>query len=440
MDVQVERSFIIPPSPSEPEEVPLTVFDLIAKPSHVTVLYAFSAPTPSNDALRTALTAVLPHFPLLSAHIDRHPVTDQPFFVTGKGGKGVLVAEATVATALADHLPLAPSSPDLTRLHVPAKEGTCHMLKVQISRFACGGVVIAPSSHHQAADGPSMRIFLQAWVDTVRGNGVPPDDVSAPYGPRALVPRCPPRCEFEHRGAEFLLPLSSSLLSSDDEASVVRVDPSEISNTLLHYDKEFISELKAKAQNKYSTFETLSAHVWKKITAARGLLDSATPTAIYVAVNGRWRVGNTNAIPRDFFGNAILAESTETSARGLVGGSLADAAAMVRAAARAVDEAYLQSFIDFGALHCEENLEPAVLDEDNLLSPDVDVNSWLHIGLHTLDFGSGGKLVGILPAKIQLEGEVYLIPSLRKESGVDVLVALWEKHAKQLESIAYAMD
>ncbi|KAK3157969.1 hypothetical protein QOZ80_2AG0131080 [Eleusine coracana subsp. coracana] len=420
MDVQVERSFTIAPSPSEPVEVPLTVFDLIAKPSHVTVLYAFSAPTPTNDALLTALTAVLPHFPLLSASIERHPVTDRPFFVTGKGGKGVLVVAATVATSLADHLPLAPSSPDLARLHVPAKEGTCHMLKVQISRFACGGVVIAPSSHHQAADGPSMRIFLQAWVDTVRdNNGVPPDDVSAPYGPRALVPRCPPRCEFEHRGAKFLLPLSPSLPSDegshDDEASVVRVDPSEISNTLLHYDKEFIAELKAKAHNKYSTFETLSAHVWKKITVARGLLDSATPTAIYVA-------------------------STETSARGLVGGSLADAAAMVRAAARAGDEPYLQSFIDFGALHCEESLEPAVLDEDNLLSPDVDVNSWLHIGLHTLDFGSGGKLVGILPAKIQLEGEVYLIPSLRKEGGVDVLVALWEKHAKQLQSIAYAMD
>ncbi|GJN21083.1 hypothetical protein PR202_gb08531 [Eleusine coracana subsp. coracana] len=464
MDVQIERTFVIPPPPCELEETPFTVFDLLARPAHVTVLYAFSAPSPSNEALLSALTAVLPHFPLLSARIDRHPVTDRPFFVTSKGGKGVLVAEATVATPLSDHLPLAPSL-DLALLQVPPEEGNCHMLKVQINRFACGGVVIVPSSQHQAVDGPSMSIFLQAWADTVRGNGVPPDSLSAPYGPRALVPRCPPRCEFQHRGVEFepLAPTpkhqhvnmekddgvssdDGTTVSSDDHhevadaASAARlVDPSEMSNTLLHFDKEFIAELKAKVHNKYSTFETLSAHIWKKITAARGLLDD-TNTSIYVAVNGRWRVGNSNAIPKDFFGNAIFSPSADASARGLVGGSLADAAAKVRAAARAVDEPYLRSFIDFGAMHPDEFMMPTVVEEDDLLRSDLDITSWLHLGLHSLDFGCGGQLVGVLPAFTRLDGDVCLMPSLRKEGGVDVLVVLWDNHAKQLQSIAYTMD
>ncbi|GJM85030.1 hypothetical protein PR202_ga00758 [Eleusine coracana subsp. coracana] len=469
MDVQIERTFVIPPPPCELEETPFTVFDLLARPAHVTVLYAFSAPSPSNEALLSALTAVLPHFPLLSAHIERHPVTNRPFFVTGKGGKGVLVVEANVSTALSDHLPLAPS-PDLALLQVPSEEGNCHMLKVQINRFACGGVVIVPSSLHQAVDGPSMNIFLQAWADTVRGNGVPPDSLSAPYGPRALVPRCPPRCEFQHRGVEFEEPSKSKqqhvnkqeekddgnvssddgTLSSDDgtvssddgqaaAASSARVDASEISNTLLHFDKDFIAELKAKAHNKYSTFETLSAHVWKKITAARGLLDD-TNTSIFVAVNGRWRVGDSNAIPKDFFGNAIFSPSADAGARGLVGGSLADAAAKVRSAARAVDEPYLRSFIDFGAMNPDEFMMPTVVEEDDLLRSDLDLISWLHLGLHSLDFGCGGQLVGVLPAFTRLDGDVYLMPSLRKEGGVDVLVALWDQHAKQLQSIAYTMD
>ncbi|KAK3154124.1 hypothetical protein QOZ80_2BG0186400 [Eleusine coracana subsp. coracana] len=406
MDVQIERTFVIPPPPCEFEETPFTVFDLLARPAHVTVLYAFSAPSPSNEALLTALTAVLPHFPLLSARIDRHPVTDRPFFVTGNGGKGVLVVEAKVSTALSDHLPLAPS-PDLALLQVPSEEGNCHMLKVQINRFACGGVVIVPSSLHQAVDGPSMNNFLQAWADTVRGNGVPPDSLSAPYGPRALVPRCPPRCEYQHRGVEFepsapptqqqqqhvnkeekddgnvssddgtVSSSDDGNVSSDDHheaadaASSARlVHPSEISNTLLHFDKEFIAELKAKAHNKYSTFETLSAHVWKKITAARGLLDDDTNTSIFVAVNGRWRVGDSNAIPKDFFGNAIFSPSADASARGLVGGSLADAAAKVRTAARAVDEPYLRSFIDFGAMNPDEFMMPTVVEEDDLLRSD----------------------------------------------------------------------
>jgi hypothetical protein len=32
------------------------------------------------------------------------------------------------------------------------------------------------------------------------------------------------------------------------------------------------------------------------------------------------------------------------------------------------------------------------------------------------------------------------MPSLRKEGGVDVFVALWEKHARELNAIAYTMD
>jgi len=41
MDVQVQRSFVIPAPASEPStEVPLTVFDLVAPTYHVTVLYA----------------------------------------------------------------------------------------------------------------------------------------------------------------------------------------------------------------------------------------------------------------------------------------------------------------------------------------------------------------------------------------------------------------
>jgi hypothetical protein len=52
MDVQVQRSFLIPAPQSEPStEVPLTVFDLVAPTYHVTVLFAYAAPNPTNAAL-----------------------------------------------------------------------------------------------------------------------------------------------------------------------------------------------------------------------------------------------------------------------------------------------------------------------------------------------------------------------------------------------------
>lgn len=80
----------------------------------------------------------------------------------------------------------------------------------------------------------------------------------------------------------------------------------------------------------------------------------------------------------------------------------------MRASVRARDGRYFQSFIDFGALHGDEELEPAVVDKDGVLSADVDSDSWLHLDMHRLDFGCGGRLVGVLPGKIPQDGVVVL--------------------------------
>ncbi|KAF8664645.1 hypothetical protein HU200_054354 [Digitaria exilis] len=435
MEVQVQRTFTIPTPPSEPpsSEVAPTIFDLVAPPYHVTVLFAYAPPNPTNTTLLAALAATLPRFHLLTARriLDRH--TNRPFFLTGAGA---LVVEATVPSPLSDHLPLTPS-PDLERLHTPVDKATPHVLVLQLNRFACGGLVLASSAHHQAADGYSMSLFFHAWAAAARSGDLELNHGAVvPYGPSAITPRCPPRCEFEHRSVEFL-PLDAA-----PRRAPTRVHPSEITNLMLHYTADHVSHLKARAQNKYTTFETLSAHLWRKITVARGRAgDDAYRTALNVTVNGRARLG-TDSVPKGFFGNAILtASSGKTSAQALVeGGTLADAAAMVRAGVRARDRRYFQSFIDFGELHGDEEMEPMVGDEDNVLLPDVAVDSWLHLELHRMDFGCGGRLVGILPAHSPLDGVVVLIPGLGKEGGVDVFVALYDKHADVLRDIAYTID
>jgi hypothetical protein len=67
MDVQVQRTFVIPPPPLEPSsEVPPTIFHLVAPPYHVTVLFAYTPPNTTNAAILPALTDTLPRFPLLT--------------------------------------------------------------------------------------------------------------------------------------------------------------------------------------------------------------------------------------------------------------------------------------------------------------------------------------------------------------------------------------
>nr|CAB3490117.1 unnamed protein product [Digitaria exilis] len=457
MDVQVQRSFTIPPPATKSEEVPLTVFSLFMPSYYYTILFAFTSPNPTNAALVHALTTTLSHFPLLTARLTNKPRRRhgaaggddrRPCFVIGDQGSGALVVEAAVsASPLSDHLPLVPS-PELALLHPPVVDeqgaaATPHLFRVQITRFACGGLVIATSVQHQAADGCSLSTFLHAWAGAVRaGGGVPRLDHPVPYGPGALVPRCPPRCEFEHRGVEFLPLLSSP---QPEHPPPPAETETTTTNMLLHYTGEFVAELRASVQDRHTAFEAVSAHLWRKVTAARGCAasgdgddaDTRTTTMIKVAVDGRRRLAGREAV----FGNLALTALSRTAVGKLVAkGGLADAAALVRAGVRAVDGRYFQSFIDFGALHGDEELVPIweKPSETNFL--DLEVDSWLRLGFDRLDFGLGGRLVGILPARIPLDGVVVLIPSMREAGGIHVLVALHDKPARVLKDIAYTID
>ncbi|KAF8694572.1 hypothetical protein HU200_038101 [Digitaria exilis] len=460
MDVQVQRSFTIPPPATKSEEVPLTVFSLFMSSYYYTILFAFTSPNPTNAALLLALTATLPHFPLLTARLTNKPPPRRPCFVTGDQGSGALVVEAAVpASPLSDHLPLVPS-PELVLLHPPVVDeqgaaATPHLFGVQITRFSCGGVVVATSVQHQAADGCSLSTFLHAWAGAVRAGGAVPRRLGhpVPYGPGALAPRCPPRCEFEHRGAEFL-PLSSPQPQNrggdDDDAPPPKTETTT-TNMLLHYTGEFVAELRASVQDRHTAFEAVSAHLWRKVTAARvcaaagdGDGDDAdtarTTSMVKVAVDGRRWLARREAV----FGNLALTALSRTDVGKLVAnGGLADAAALVRAGVRAVDGRYFQSFIDFGALHGDEELVPIwekPSAETNSCFLDLEVDSWLQLGFDSLDFGLGGRLVGILPARIPLDGVVVLIPSMREAGGIDVLVALHEMPARVLKDIAYTID
>jgi hypothetical protein len=262
------------------------------------------------------------------------------------------VVEATVPSALSDHLPLTPVL-ELESLHVlvGGADGDAtpppHLLMLQINRFACGGLVITSSAHYQAANGYSMSTFFHALADAARANNndAPlPSTTTAVYYHWRRTGR-PPSCRVARRGASSSTVATSSCAAEDAAASrpaLHRVDPSEIANVLLHLPSEFVAGLKAATapQRQYTTFETVSAHLWRKITLARGRADDASRTALYASVN------------------VVLKASAATGARDLARGTLADAAALVRAGVRARDRQYFQSFIDFGELHGGEELEP----------------------------------------------------------------------------------
>ncbi|KAG9454831.1 hypothetical protein H6P81_007735 [Aristolochia fimbriata] len=392
MAVEIFKTSILKPAPSgsappaaaaAPDEmVPLTIFDKAAFDLHVAVLYAFQAPMPGNEAMKEGLAKALAHFPHLAGRI---VTDDQNRPCIHLNGAGVRVIETYVGATLSERLPLDPSE-ELRQLR-PGIEDVEEVMQIQLNRFACGGLVIGQTAHHRVADGQSMSAFFVAWARLVRASGQvdPP-----PFHNRAAiaVPRSPPRCEHDHRDIEFR---GSAAASSSPPLPLVSV--SSIDNMVVRFSSDFLARLKravcageeANHNLRYSTFECLLAHLWKKVTVARGLGENET-TQVRVAVNGRARM--KPPVPMEYFGNLVLWAYPKLAVKDLIDRSYGFVAKTIHDAVAKVDDSYFQSFVDFGELVKEEGeLVGTAPEIGNSLSPNLEVDSWLRFRFHDLDFG-----------------------------------------------------
>lgn len=270
-----------------------------------------------------------------------------------------------------------------------------------------------------------MGNFHVAWGKISRGVSV---DQIPKYDLSWLNPRFPPKSEFEHWGAEFIS--NNNFLENRSF-----VEPHLTSNILIYYSYEFInSELKAGIKEKFTTFEVLLGHVWKKITIARAL-GKEEATMIRVSVNGRPRL--RPPMENEFFGNLVLNACPTAKAGELIEGGVARAARIIREAVRKIDDRYFQSFIDFGEMNKEEELVPVYDLYGNLLLPNLEVDSWLGLKFEEVNFGGGGALCGFLPTWVPMDGLVIFLPTLCEDRGVDVFVALLQEHAQIFKNISH---
>uniref|UniRef100_A0A0D9XNV2 Uncharacterized protein n=1 Tax=Leersia perrieri TaxID=77586 RepID=A0A0D9XNV2_9ORYZ len=85
--------------------------------------------------------------------------------------------------------------------------------------------------------------------------------------------------------------------------------------------------------------------------------------------------------------------------------------------------------------------DAAEYDELDMLSPNIDSDIWLYLArVAQAGFGMWRAACRGFAGKILQDGAMVVMPSMKKDGGVDVFVALWEKHTKEFSSIAYTMD
>lgn len=308
------------------------------------------------------------------------------------------------------------------------------LLQVKLNRYKYRGLVIGVSYHHHTADGVAMDAFLTTWARAVReGNGftVP----SFFLGREATaVPRSTPKPAFDHRSIEFKAREDNSNSSKSYDAVLSMY---KMKNLAVHFPAEFIADLKARVGFRCSTFQCLLAHAWKKLTVARGL-KSEEFTQVKVAVNCRGKA--SSPVPTEFFGNMVLWAFPRLQARDVLSWSYGRVVGAIRDAVGRVDEEYIQSFVDFGAVADANGEElQATAGAGTMLCPDIEVDSWLGFKINRLDFGTGTNTV-FLPPDLPIEGLLVFVPSCTEMGAVDLVLAVAEDHAAAFENTCYSLD
>ncbi|KAG9151514.1 hypothetical protein Leryth_023498 [Lithospermum erythrorhizon] len=437
MKLTIDNSKILKPyyednatPPSINDYMHLTVFDKVNYDTQVAVIFAYRPPTPPNAilelGLRKALSVFRPFAGRLS--IDKN---DDPIILLND--EGVKFIEVSVDGSLDETVSFEPSA-NLKMLH-PSTQGVDELVQVQLTRFSCGSMVVGFVSHHFVADGQGTSNFLVAWGQATRGVDISPVpflDRNNVFTPREL----PQFDQFEHRGVEYM---SKRLNYTPSENGILE---DEILVHKVRYSREFLAKLKTIASSElgekrpYSTFESLLGHVWRTMTKARGLNEDET-THVKVSVNGRMRLKPN--VP-NYFGNLVLWALPTSTVKDLTNEPLSFAAKAIHDSVAKVNNEYFTSFIDFANYKIkEEDLIPTADCTKRILTPNVNVDSWLRFPFYDLDFGTGCPFA-FMPTYIPVDGLIFLLPTSPEDGSVDVVVSLFKDKLETFKEICYCLE
>lgn len=262
-------------------------------------------------------------------------------------------------------------------------------------------------------DGIGAMEFVNDWGEVARGLPLK----SPPFMDRTILKaRNPPKSEFPHH--EFAeiedLSITSDLYKQDMLYKSFCFDPDKLD----HLKKTALEDGKLP---KCTSFEALSAFVWKARTKALDLMPDQE-TKLLFAVDGRSRFDPP--IPEKYFGNAIVLTNSLCKARDLVDNGLSFSAGLVQEAVKMVTDGYMRSAMDyFEATRLRPSLAATLL-----------ITTWSRLSFYTTDFGWGEP---VLSGPVALpEKEVILFLSHGKErKSINVLLGLPAPAMKKFEQL-----
>ncbi|KAI5061098.1 hypothetical protein GOP47_0024161 [Adiantum capillus-veneris] len=198
-----------------------------------------------------------------------------------------------------------------SRLH----EGSAPLLSIQVTLFSCGSIALGISHSHVIADGFSLWHFMSSWAECARGE---PLSLYPSHDRTRLIIRNP---------SHEMAPIECFEETQDiDEGN----KKESIKQRAFSFSKKMVGKLKERANNEFSSYEVLCAHIWKKVSKARGHGHDVKITFGNV-VNMRGRLDPP--LPSGYFGNVLLWGMATTTMGELQEEDLSSTASRIRAAA-----------------------------------------------------------------------------------------------------------
>ncbi|KAJ8537050.1 hypothetical protein K7X08_035451 [Anisodus acutangulus] len=415
---QGEPTLVPPAEETEKGQYYLSNLDQnIAVP--VRTIYCFKSEEKGNvnvvEVIKEALSKVLVHYYPLAGRLT---ISQEMKLIVDCSGEGAVFVEAEANCSIDDIGDITKPDPvTLGKLiyDIPGAKNILEMppLIAQVTKFKCGGFVLGLCMNHCMFDGIGAMEFVNSWGETARGVPIK----VLPFLDRSILKaRNSPKPEYTHN--EFA--------EIEDISDSTKLYQEEMLYKSFCFDPYKLELLKSKAKEdgnitKCTTFEALSAFVWKARTQALQMKPDQN-TKLLFAVDGRSRFDPT--IPEGYFGNGIVLTNALCNASEIVENPLSVAVKLVQEAVKMVTDSYMRSAIDyFEATRVRPSLTATLL-----------ITTWSRLSFHTTDFGWGEPVVSGPVALPEKEVSLFLSHGKERRS-INVLLGLPASAMKTFEEL-----
>ncbi|KAK1589028.1 hypothetical protein Q3G72_029732 [Acer saccharum] len=328
--------------------------------------------------------------------------------------EGVMFTEADAnlkLDQLGDH-EIQPPSPYLDQL-LPFDDPSIigrPLMSFQVTRLICGGFILAFRFNHTMCDAFGLTQFLKAMEEMAQGTEKP--SLLPVWERQLLNARESPRVTCIHH--EYY----DDEIEDDDDSTqdfLRAMDPNENLHKSFFFGPKEIQALRDHLPldlKKSSTFELITACVWKCRTAALEI-DPDEIVRVSCAVNARGKNYNMHLTP-GYYGNAFAYPAVCSKAHLLCENPLEYAVELVKEAKAKMSEEYIRSLADLMVIRGR----PGPIFKGNMVVSD---NS--RIGFEEINFGWGKPVYGGLAGAVSFIS--FYVNYQKSDGEIGKLVPIW---------------